>query len=97
MGRFFGEAEQRSSLEDSGTSASPVTFITPQGASYSVLVTDVMFKAKNRRNANEPLEWTAYIEAMQHDALDLFGTWDSVSRYTWSYVANYSWGQIGNI
>ena len=97
VGRFFGEAEQRSSLEDSGTSASPVTFITPQGASYSVLVTDVMFKAKNRRNANEPLEWTAYIEAMQHDALDLFGTWDSVSRYTWSYVANYSWGQIGNI
>ena len=93
--RFFGEAAQIDSLENSGSTASPVVLVTPRGERVSVLVTDLKLKAKNRRHPHDPLEWTAYVEAMQHGSLTVFGTWSSLGNYTWDYVYGYTWSQAG--
>lgn|SRR3990167_7545890 len=95
--RFFDESAQVDSLEASGSTASPVTLVTPRGESISVLVTDLKMKAKNRRNTHGPLEWTAYVEAMQHSSLSVLGTWASFGRYTWAYVYNFTWSQVENL
>ena len=92
--RFFGESAQIDSLEHSGSTASPVTLITPRGESISVLVTDLKIKAKNRRHPQDPLEWTGYIEAMQHSSLAVVGIWSTIHGLTWDYLAGYSWDQV---
>ena len=95
--RFFGEDSQISSIESVGSNANPVTLITPRGESVSVLVTDVKLRAKNRRSARDPLEWTATFECMMHRTLDVLGTWTELNRFTWSFVNSYTWGQIGSL
>ena len=94
MTRFFGEGGQMTVLEEAAAAAGPVSYLSPRGETYDVVVTNLNVIAQARRDNQSPFEWIANVEAMQHRAINTQGLYSRLESYTYGQLEAYSYAGL---